>query len=202
MKNVLWVYFIEMKTALWVSFQKWRLFSEYTFRNEDCFVSIHLEMKSVLWVYFFEMKTDLWVSFQKWRLFSEYTFKNEDCFVSIHLEMKSVLWVYFFKWSPFVCFLKWRLLVSMLVEMKSVCAYASRTESCWWLCVSNRNYLLACFLKLKLLLNMPLSLCELNSALDEVKMTPPSLVSIHRNTWLHNSVFVLSLFLPRNVQLV
>jgi hypothetical protein len=86
--------------------------------------------------------------------------------------------------------------------MKTVCEYASQTESCLWYCVSKWNYFLASFSKLKPPLIMPLSGCELNAALDEVKTTSSSLVPIYRNTWLHMSVFVVLLFLPRNVLLV
>jgi hypothetical protein len=49
---------------------------------------------------------------------------------------------------------------------------------------------------------MPLSVRELNAALDEVKTTPSGLAAIYRNTWLHMSVFVVLLFLPRNSLLV
>lgn len=45
---------------------------------------------------------------------------------------------------------------------------------------------------------MPLSVRKLNAALDEVKTTLSSLVPIYHNTWLHMSVFVVLLFLPRN----
>jgi len=64
-----------------------------------------------------------------------------------------------------------------------------------------QNFLLASSLKFEPLLIMPLSVRELNAALDEVKTTPSSLVPIYRNAWLHMSVFVVLLFLLRNVLL-
>lgn len=59
-----------------------------------------------------------------------------------------------------------------------------------------------CVLKLEIFAIMQRSVSELYAALGEVKMMLSSLVPIYRNTWLHISVFVLSLMLPRNVLLV
>ena len=144
----------------------------------------------------------LWVCFMKWRLFVSMLYEmkavceyacwnggyvrlctfNRKLYVFIHLEQK--------------------LFVTRFPEFKDFCQYDSQTESCWWLCVSNWYCLLACFLKSDFLLIMPLSFSELNAAFDEVKTSQPSLVPIYRNTWLHMSVFVVLLFLPRNVLLV
>ena len=109
--------------------------------------------------------------------------------MSISFDMKADA-----SWTETVCYqASW---------IKDISEYTSRTESCCWLCIWNWNSLLANSLKLKPFLIMPLSVRELKAALDEVKTTPSSLEPIYRNTWLHISVSVVLLFLPRNVLLV
>ena len=49
---------------------------------------------------------------------------------------------------------------------------------------------------------MPLSVRELNAAVDGARTPPSGLVPIYRNTRLHMSVLVVLLFLPPNVRLV